>query len=61
MGSECCAFRANKYKNSIIVGIWVFVSMISFMLGQVEHELGFFSPQNLGCGKLRLCCFWFMP
>ena len=25
-------------KMPIIVNIWVFVSMISFMLGQVEHE-----------------------
>ena len=27
---------------SIIVGIWVFVGMINFMLGQVEHEIGRF-------------------
>ena len=27
----------------IIVDIWVFVSMISFMLGQVEHETRFFA------------------
>ena len=26
----------------IIVDIWVFVSMISFMLGQVEHETRIF-------------------
>ena len=26
----------------IIVDIWVFVSMISFMLGQVEHETRMF-------------------
>ena len=26
----------------IIVDIWVFVNMISFMLGQVEHETRFF-------------------
>ena len=32
----------------IIVDIWVFVSMISFMLGQVEHEKRFFLPHRLG-------------
>ena len=31
----------------IIVDIWVFVSMISFMLGQVEHETRFL-PHRLG-------------
>ena len=51
----------------IIVDIWVFVSMISFMLGQVEHETHIFLPHRLGImrrsvGKLRLVlCFWFKP
>ena len=36
-------------KMSIIVDIWVFVSMISFMLGQVEHETRFFAS---------LACLW---
>ena len=51
----------------IIVDIWVFVSMISFMLGQVEHETRIFLPHRLGImrrffGKLRLVlCFWFKP
>ena len=31
----------------IIVDIWVFVSMISFMLGQVEHETRIFLPHRL--------------
>ena len=51
----------------IIVDIWVFVSMISFMLGQVEHETRNFFASYAGhyapfCGKLRLVlCFWFKP
>ena len=50
----------------IIVDIWVFVSMISFMLGQFEHETRIFLPHRLNyapfCGKLRLVlCFWFKP
>ena len=32
----------------VIVDIWVFVSMISFMLGQVEHETRIFLPHRLG-------------
>ena len=31
-----------KYKKPIIFDIWVSVSMISFMLDQVEHETHFF-------------------
>ena len=33
---------------AIIVDIWVFVSMISFMLGQVEHETRICLPHRLG-------------
>ena len=62
----------NKYKNAINVDIWVFVCMVSFMLGQVEHEtrifLFFFFFCLIGwvlcavCGKLRLVlCFWCKP
>ena len=32
----------------IIVDIWVFVSMVSFMLGQVEHEKRIVLPHRLG-------------
>ena len=32
----------------IIVDFWVFVSMISFTLGQVEHETRIFLPHRLG-------------
>ena len=45
----------------IIVDIWVFVSMISFMLGQVKHETRiFFLPHRLGImrrfvGSFVLC------
>ena len=44
----------------IIVDIWVFVSMISFMLGQVEHETRIFLPHRLGImrrfeGSFLLC------
>ena len=44
----------------IIVDIWVFVSMISFMLGQVEHETRIFWPHRLSImcrfvGSLVLC------
>ena len=44
----------------IIVDIWVFVSMISFMLGQVEHETHIFLPHRLGImrrsvGSFVLC------
>ena len=46
----------------IIVDIWVFVSMISLMLGQVEHETRFFFflPHRLGImrrfvGSFVLC------
>ena len=47
MLKSCGAFvfglrHENMYKNAIIVDIWVFVSMISFMLGQVEHETRIF-------------------
>ena len=57
MGSECFAFHANEYKNSINVGIWVFVSMISFMLGQVEHELGFFRLRTWVVGSFVFVAF----
>ena len=48
MLKRCGAFvfwlrHDNKYKKPIIVDIWVFVSMISFMLDQVEHETPFFA------------------
>ena len=44
----------------IVVDIWVFVSMISFMLGQVEHETRIFLPHRLGImrrfmGSFVLC------
>ena len=44
----------------IIVDIWVFVSMVSFMLGQVEHEIRIFLPRRLGImrrfvGSFVLC------
>ena len=44
----------------IIVDIWVFVNMISFMLGQVEHETRIFLPHRLGImrrfvGSFVLC------
>ena len=47
-------------KMPIIVDIWVFVSMISFMLGQVEHETHIFWPHRLRImcpfvGSLALC------
>ena len=51
----------------IIVDILVFVSMISFMLGQVEHETHIFFASYAGyyapfCGNLCLVlCFWFKP
>ena len=44
----------------IIVGIQVYVSMIHFMLGQVEHEIGIFATEPWYCmpfcWKLHLCC-----
>ena len=44
----------------IIADMWVFVSMISFMLGQVEHETRIFLPHRLGImrrfvGSFVLC------
>ena len=36
----------------IIVDIWVFVSMISFMLGQVEHETYFCLIGSVLCAVL---------
>ena len=50
----------------IIVDILVFVSMIGFMLGQVEHETYFFASYAgyyaPFCGNLCLVlCFWFKP
>ena len=49
----------------MIVGIQVIVSMINFMLGQVEHEMGLFTTEPgycmPFCWQLRLCCFWLVP
>ena len=44
----------------INVDIWVFMSMISFILGQVEHEKRIFLPHRLGLmhrfmGSFVLC------
>ena len=41
----------------IIVDIWVFVSMISFMLGQVEHETRTFLSHRLGIMRLFVGSF----